>query len=151
MALTMGALAPLGVASAHEVSNRPQSTASGEVLRVFEHAIAVKFITVSTPNDPRGNYVVFFDPVFNTTDTHQIGRNSGTCVTTSKTVQECQITFIFPGGEIAVQGPELLSGAASTMVIVGGTGRYSGKKGSVTSSQIKKSTGLEYEFVFHFR
>jgi hypothetical protein len=125
--------------------------ASNGDLHVFDHATAVKFITVDTSSDHRGNYVVFYDPVFDATDTHQIGNDSGMCVVTSNTVQECHITFIFSHGEIAVQGPQLLSGAPSTVIDVGGTGQYSGQEGSVTTNQITKPTGLEFEFLFHFQ
>jgi hypothetical protein len=134
--------------------SRSQAAASTGNLHVFDHvtATSARYITIGTRDDPRGNYVVFFDPVFDATDTHQIGSDTGICTVTSKTVQTCQITFIFPDGEIAVQGPQqLLSGAASTMIAVGGTGIYKGKEGPVTSShQVKEPTGLEFAFVFHF-
>jgi hypothetical protein len=130
--------------------SRSQATASGATLHVFEHATNTKFITVGTPTDPRGNYVVFYNPVFDASDTHQIGHATGMCVVTSETVQHCQITLIFSEGEIAVQGPEFVSGAASTMVTVGGTGVYVGKEGAVTIKQVKKPTGLEFEYLFHF-
>jgi hypothetical protein len=125
--------------------------ASARTFQVFDHvtATSARYITIGT-RDPRGNSVVFFDPVFDATDTHQIGSDTGICVVTSKTVQACQITFLFPDGEIAVQGPQILSGAASTMIAVGGTGIYRRQEGPVTSyHQVKKSTGLEFAFIFH--
>jgi hypothetical protein len=140
----------LAVSLAAGPLSRSQAAGSNATLHVFDHAPNPKFITVGTPSDPRGNYVVFSDPVFDASDTHQIGHATGMCVLTSKTVQHCQITFLFSGGAIAIQGPQLLSGATSTMVIVGGTGVYRGKEGAVTWDQVKKSTELEFEDVFHF-
>src|SRR5437879_2227695 len=123
-------------------------------LHVFDHATAtsIKRITVSLPSDPRGNYVVFYDPVFDATDTTQIGNDSGICTIVSRTLQECHITFILshPAGEIAVQGPQLLSGAATTVVATGGSGSFSGREGSATTNQVHKSSLLEFEFVFNF-
>ncbi len=123
-------------------------------LHVFDHltATSFKFITVGTPSDPRGNYVVFYDPVFDATDTTQIGNDSGICTVVSSTLQECHITFILsnPAGEIAVQGPQLLSGAVTTVVDTGGTGSFSGQEGSATTNQVHTSSGLEFEFLFTF-
>ena len=132
----------------------PGRSHASNQLHVFDHvtATSAKFITVSPPSDPRGNYVVFYDPVFDATDTTQIGNDSGICTVVSSTLQECHITFILshPAGEIAVQGPELLSGAATTVVATGGTGSFSGREGSATTNQVHTSSGLEFEFVFNF-
>ena len=121
-------------------------------LHVFDHVTAAKYIKVSPPSDPRGNYVVFYDPVFDATDTTQIGNDSGICTVVSSKLQECHITFILshPAGEIAVQGPQLLSGAATTVVATGGSGSFSGREGSATTNQVHKSSLLEFEFVFNF-
>jgi hypothetical protein len=137
------------------LSSAGRSHASGGDLHVFDHvtATSIKFITVSPPNDPRGNYVVFYDPVFDATDTTQIGNDSGICTVVSSTLQECHITFILsnPAGEIAVQGPQFLSGAATTVVATGGTGSFSGQEGSAKTDQVHTSSGLEFEFVFTFQ
>jgi hypothetical protein len=122
-----------------------------DTLHVFDHVTNAKFITVGTSSDPRGNYVVFEDPVFDASDTHQIGHDTGMCVTTSKTIQHCQITFFFSDGEIALQGPQTLSGAPSTMVDVGGTGVYRGEVGAVTTDHMQKASGVEFEFFFLFQ
>ena len=123
-------------------------------LHVFDHvtATSIKRIKVSPPSDPRGNYVVFYDPVFDATDKTQIGNDSGICTVVSSTLQECHITFLLshPAGEIVVQGPQLLSGAATTVVATGGTGSFSGREGSATTNQVHTSSGLEFEFVFTF-
>ncbi len=126
------------------------ASASHHDLQVFEHLDLVKFVPVGTKTDTRGTYVVFYDPVFDAADVQRLGHDNGTCAHTSKTLQECEITFIFTEGEIAVQGPELLSGATSTLVIIGGTGSYSEAQGQVTTLQRKAPAGVEFEFIFHF-
>src|SRR5262249_45310814 len=131
----------------------PQPVAASthpQVLRVFAHLNRLKTIPVGTPSDKRGTYLVFQDSVFDATDKHKIGYDNGTCVYTTNTILACQIVFIFPNGQIAIQGPETLSGATTTTVITGGTGSYIGATGQETVRTIGTSTGREIAIVFQF-
>ncbi len=86
---------------------------SPQALRVFAHLSQLKTIPVGAPSDIRGTYLVFQDSAFDAPDTHKISYHNGTCVYTTNTILACQIVFIFPQGEIAVQGSETLSGATT--------------------------------------
>jgi hypothetical protein len=119
-----------------------------QVLKVFAHLNQLKTIPVGTPSDKRGTYLVFQDSIFDATDTHQIGYDNGTCVYTTNTILACSIVFIFHNGEIAIQGPETLSGATTTTVITGGTGIYTGAKGQELVRAI--SNGTKIKIVFQF-
>lgn len=124
-----------------EASTHPQ------VLKIFAHLDRLKTIPVGTPSDKRGTYLVFQDSIFDATNTHKIGYDNGTCVYTTNTILACSIVFIFSNGEIAIQGPETLSGATTTTVITGGTGSYLGAKGQETVRAISTS---QIAIVFQF-
>jgi hypothetical protein len=105
------------------------ASASHRVLGTFVHADMLKSIPVGTPSDRQGTYLVFQDSVFDATETHKLGNETGTCVFTTTTVLACTTTFIFSDGEIAIQGPVLMSGAPSTLVITGGLAATMGQRG----------------------
>jgi hypothetical protein len=123
-----------------------------QTLVVFEHYTEFKHIAVGTSDDPRGNYSVFDDPVFDATDTHQIGESSGSCVHTSKVrlqLEECNIILMLPGGQIPLIG--LAEGSVTeTYAVTGGTGIYKGVDGQVEVSVLTKKPIFEFKYIFHF-
>ncbi|MBV8823181.1 MAG: dirigent protein [Ktedonobacteraceae bacterium] len=123
--------------------NTPTASASGVELHFIEHGTAVKEIIVGTTTDVRGNYFVFYDPLFDAADKNQVGNVNGTCLNTSNTVQECHFTLILPKGQITVEGPS--TGNAATFAITGGTGIYDQATGQVVQKTITTPTGLEFD------
>jgi hypothetical protein len=91
-----------------------------------------KFIDTGEPGDSVGDILVFDQPLL---DEHHnnIGNNNGTCIRTRVGHSfQCQWTLTFDNGSIQVAGREFDQGA-STVSIVGGTGRYSGITGDMKS------------------
>ncbi|MBV9690893.1 MAG: hypothetical protein JO202_14440 [Ktedonobacteraceae bacterium] len=116
----------------------------------FEHATAIKQITVGTATDLRGNYVVFYDPLFDAANQHQVGNVNGTCVNTSNTMEECRFTIILQKGQITLEGPEIDTTSGSyvddTFSVTGGTGIYNGAEGQLVQKTLKTAAGLEFKF-----
>ncbi|MBV9691058.1 MAG: hypothetical protein JO202_15275 [Ktedonobacteraceae bacterium] len=125
------------------------ASASDVELHFIEHGTAIKQITVGTATDPRGNYIVFYDPVFDAADKNQVGNISGTCLNTSNTVQECHFTLILPKGQITAEGPFTSGNPVATLAITGGTGIYDEIKGEVVQKTITTPAGLEFDLTFN--
>jgi len=90
------------------------------------------FIDTGEPGDSVGDILVFDQPLL---DEHQknIGNNSGNCIRTRAGHSfQCQWTLSLANGSIQVAGREFDQGA-SAVSIVGGTGRYAGISGDMTS------------------
>ena len=82
--------------------------------------------------DSVGDILVFDQPLLDN-DMQAIGTNSGTCIRTRVGHSfQCQWTLSFEDGTIQVAGREFEQGA-SEIAITGGTGRYSGVTGAMTS------------------
>jgi len=93
---------------------------------------AARFIDTGEPGDSPGDILVFDQPLLN--EHHQaIGNNSGSCIRTRVGHSfQCQWTLTLEDGSIQVAGREFEQGA-SAISIVGGTGKYAGISGEMTS------------------
>lgn len=149
--LVIGILLTSTLALSLLVGSSRSQAASDRVVHVFEHATpdSSKLIVVGTNTDVRGNYKVMYEPVFDSSDRHQIGHSTGVCVYTRNTVQLCQFDFILPDGQITTQGYFLTTGTSETWAITGGTGSYLGAKGYLFSHIVTKGTQTEFEDFFH--
>jgi hypothetical protein len=76
------------------------------------------------------------------------GRYQAYCVSVSRSRQECSLTFMLPGGQIAAQASYGQSGNAATP-IVGGSGTYATTRGDISEHEIKG--GREDRLVFHLK
>ena len=89
-------------------------------------------IDTGAPGDSPGDILVFDQPLL---DAHrqQIGNNSGTCLRTRVGHSfQCQWTLTLEDGTIQVAGREFDEGT-SAISIIGGTGRYAGITGEMSS------------------
>lgn len=85
-----------------------------------------------TPGDSPGDLLTFDQPLLDAQQ-NRIGTNSGTCIRTRPGHSfQCQWTLSLDDGTIQVAGREFEQGE-SGIAIVGGTGRYAGIFGSMTS------------------
>jgi hypothetical protein len=93
---------------------------------------AAEVIDTGSPGDSVGDILMFDQPLLD--EQHNpIGNNSGTCIRTRVAHSfQCQWTLTLEDGSIQVAGRELEQGA-SAITIVGGTGRYTGITGEMTS------------------
>ena len=84
------------------------------------------------PGDSVGDILVFDQPLLDN-DMKNIGNNSGACIRTRVGHSfQCQWTLTFDSGSIQVAGREFDQGV-SAISITGGTGRYAGISGEMTS------------------
>jgi len=93
---------------------------------------AARFIDTGEAGDSAGDILVFDQPLLD--EHHQtIGGNSGSCIRTRIGHSfQCQWTLTLEDGSIQVAGREFEQGT-SAISIVGGTGRYAGISGEMTS------------------
>ncbi len=102
--------------------------------------------------DSAGDILVFDQPLLDA-DMKQIGNNSGSCIRTRSAHSfQCQWTLTFgrqaePIGSIQVAGREYDAGT-SIISIIGGTGRYRGINGEMTSHNNGDGTFTQ---VLHYR
>ncbi|GMQ88525.1 MAG: hypothetical protein BMS9Abin08_1781 [Gammaproteobacteria bacterium] len=95
-------------------------------------ADAAQFIDAGEPGDSVGDLLVFNQPLLDE-QRNAVGNNSGTCIRTRVGHSfQCQWTLTFDNGGIQVAGREFDQGI-SDISIVGGTGRYAGITGEMTS------------------
>jgi allene oxide cyclase len=113
----------------------PAATPSGlTVLRFVEHSETDQVVDLGPTGDSFGDLNVFANPVFDETDTTQVGINSGSCVRIVVNRWECTWTLILDNGQLTVQGP-LNDDADSLLAVVGGTGDFLGASGQLTMAQ----------------
>jgi len=121
------------------------------VVHVVEHAITDTVQEFHPPNLSLGDTLGWHNPVYDASDTHQVGMDNGYCVrtvATGKTEWECAWTTLLPGGDITVEGPYYDDGTDTTLAITGGTGIYTGATGSMLLHARGNPVGSEYDFVF---
>ena len=83
----------------------------------------------------RGDVVLYANPVFDRTGT-QVGTDHGVCIVLVPGQSQCDSTLALPKGQIVTHG---LQGAKSgfDLAVIGGTGAYSGARGTMTMRPIK--------------
>jgi allene oxide cyclase len=120
-------------------------------VHVVEHAITDTVQEFHPPNLSLGDTLGWHNPVYNASDTSQVGMDNGYCVrtvATGKTEWECAWTTLLPGGDITVEGPYYDDGTDTTLAVTGGTGIYTGADGSMLLHARGNPVGSEYDFVF---
>ena len=126
---------------------RDNPKGGGGSIHVVEHATS-DAVTNGSATDAAGNILTFANPVFDSSDTNQVGSDQGYCVriVAGKT-WECNWTTFLDGGRITVEGP--FSDTGNTLVaITGGTGKYRNARGWMELAYHNKQ-GTEFDFVFH--
>ena len=90
------------------------------------------YIDTGEPGDSPGDILVFDQPLLDA-DMQAIGNNSGSCIRTRTGHSfQCQWTLTLEDGTIQVAGREFDQGT-SAISITGGTGKYAGITGNMTS------------------
>jgi allene oxide cyclase len=112
-----------------------------------EHAVTDTTADTGPAGDSLGDVLAFANPIFNASNTRQVGTDNGSCVRTAVGVSyECSWTTSLPGGSIAVSGPFLDAGD-SALAITGGTGAYRGATGQMRL-HARDAAGSAYDFTF---
>ncbi len=127
---------------------------SHPTIHVIEHAITdTEFVqggqTTSVANP--ANLLVFHNPLFDATNSRQVGHDQGDCirivVTPTERSWECRWTNFLQGGEIMVEGPfSELPNEQTVLAVTGGTGIFSNARGQM----ILKGNADETQFDFIF-
>jgi allene oxide cyclase len=139
-----------GVFAAHANSNTDIN------IHVVEHAITdtVGDADNGKPSpDALGNVLAFHNPVFDSTDTKQVGVDNGQCTRTiarTNGVWECFWTVILSAGQITVEGPYHDNGTDTMLAITGGTGAYSEARGQMRL-HVHSNSPLEYDFFYEVK
>jgi len=122
--------------------------ASSYTLTVIEHAITDKAIVLGPHKDNTGDGLVFANPLFDSTNTTQVGTDQGYCVRTIVgTAYECRWTAtITDVGQIAVEGP-FYDALNSVLAITGGTGKFRNIQGEMDLVHLN---GSFFKFIYHY-
>ena len=132
-------------------TNSPAGSHGPRVIHVVEHAITDTVQQFHPPQNSLGDVLGFHNPVYNASNTRQVGTDNGFCirtVATGKTEWECAWTTLLAGGDLTVQGPYYDAGTDTTLAITGGTGRFTGAQGSMLLHATGNPVGSEYDFIF---
>jgi hypothetical protein len=122
----------------------------GATFTVVEHAVTDATADTGPVGDSAGDVLAFANPVFDATNTRQVGTDNGSCIRTAVGVSyECSWTTSLPGGSIVVSGPFQDAGD-STLAVTGGTGKYRGASGEMRL-HARDAAGSSYDFTFSLR
>jgi allene oxide cyclase len=120
----------------------------GRLFTVVERAETDIVIDLGAPGDSLGDQLPFGNPIFDKTNTTQVGRDEGYCVRTNPGLSwECTWTTILDHGTLTVQGPFYDDGRDSKLAITGGTGIYRNARGQMTL-HFRNPAGTEFDFIF---
>ena len=117
-------------------------------VHVIEHANTDTFIDIKGNGDSTGDLLTFHNPVFDATNSTQVGRDQGECtrIVTGRSFECTWITHL-PGGSITVEGPFSDDGN-TVLAITGGTGKFRNARGWM-ELKYHNPAGTEFDFVFH--
>ncbi|TMG24024.1 MAG: Allene oxide cyclase [Chloroflexi bacterium] len=120
----------------------------GHRLTVVERAETDTVVDLGATGDSIGDLLAFGNPIYDASNTHQVGRDQGSCIRTNPGVSwECTWTTIVPGGSLTVEGPFNDNGSDTQLAITGGTGTYRNARGQMTL-HARNAQGSEYDFRF---
>jgi allene oxide cyclase len=121
--------------------------AAGTTVTVVEHANTDTEVPTGGGKDVKGNILTFVNPIFNRSDTKQVGHDEGFCtrLDPKRGVWECLWTTFLKGGQLTVQGP-FYDTKNSTLSITGGTGAYKNDRGQMKLKSL--DGGKKYDFIF---
>ena len=142
-AALVGCVAALYAVPAAARAPRPPAT-----VKATASVDAVHQVDNAPEGDSAGDLLVFSQKLRNATG-REIGSASAFCVrTVPGKMRECQGTFVLPRGQVFVAGPDPDGVQRHALAIVGGTGAYSGIRGTLTLEHV---SAVEDRDTFRFR
>jgi allene oxide cyclase len=128
------------------------SATAATTLTVIEHAVSDRVTDVGKTGLGPGDLLTFHNPIYDSTNTTQVGTDQGFCIRITKFREnlkgswECEWTTFLNSGvdSITVESPYYDTGLG-TGAITGGTGAYVGASGSLDLS----CTETECTFTFN--
>jgi allene oxide cyclase len=117
------------------------SAMAATTLTVIEHTVTDHLTDVGKTGLGPGDLLTFHNPIYDSTDTTQVGKDQGSCIRITKFLDnkkgfwECQWTTFLESGasSITVESPFYDTGLG-VGAITGGTGSYVGASGSLDLS-----------------
>jgi allene oxide cyclase len=114
------------------------SATAATTLTVTEHAVTDHFTDLGKTDVSPGDLLTFHNPIYDSTDTTQVGTDQGSCIRITKFKEnltgswECQWTTLVNDGadSITVEAQYYDTGLGAG-AITGGTGAYLGASGSL--------------------
>jgi hypothetical protein len=120
---------------------------AGEQIVVVERPVGETTVDLGAKGDSVGDLLVFANKVYDAGNKTQVGSDQGYCVRTVVGKSwECFWTLTLKAGQITVEGPFLDEGD-SLMSVTGGTGKYTGAKGSMKLHP-RDATPTGYDFTY---
>jgi hypothetical protein len=120
---------------------------AAQQIKVVERPVGETTVDLGKKGDSRGDLLVFANEVFDAANKTQVGSDQGYCIRiTAGKSWECFWTLILKGGQITVEGPFMDEGD-SIFAVTGGTGEYSGAKGSMTLHP-RDAKATSYDFTY---
>jgi allene oxide cyclase len=133
------------VALAATLSAMPAFAA--EQIKVVERPVGETTVDLGAKGDSIGDMLVFANGVFDSANKTQVGSDQGYCVRTIVGKSwECFWTLTLKAGQITVEGPFMDAGD-SLFAVTGGTGKYSGAKGSMKLHP-RDAKSSSYDFTY---
>jgi allene oxide cyclase len=141
MKITLG----LGATLAAALVTLP--AAGAEQIKVVERPVGETTVDLGAKGDSIGDLLVFANGIFDAANKTQLGTDQGYCVRTVVGKSwECFWTLTLKAGQITVEGPFMDAGD-SLFAVTGGTGKYSGAKGSMKLHP-RDAKSSSYDFTY---
>ncbi len=129
------------------------SATAATTLTVIEHEVHLHFVDLGKSGLNPGDSFTFHNPIYDSTDTTQVGRDRGFCIRITRVLKhnmgsfECESTTLFNNGasSITAESPFYDTGQG-VGAITGGTGTYVGASGSI---DVTNCTQTECTVKFH--
>jgi allene oxide cyclase len=120
---------------------------AAQKIKLVERPVGETTVDLGKKGDSRGDLLVFSNDVFDADNKVRVGSDQGYCVRiTPGKSWECIWTLILKTGLITVEGPFMDEGD-SLFVVTGGTGDYSGAKGSMALHP-RDAKATSYDFTY---
>jgi hypothetical protein len=137
-----GGLTTAAVLTLSLIAAAPADSASGKVVRVYEHDTSQASIDLGDKGGSAGDLFVYSGDVFNKKGGKNLGRAAGQCLTVSTGSAHaesiCSVHVTLAGGKIIGEGlgntADIFGGKTVAFPITGGTGIYRNARGYGTVS-----------------
>jgi hypothetical protein len=149
--LFVGAVVLVVLATALTISfaRTTRSVTQPMSFRVIEHANTDVVADVGKKGDSQGDIYSWYNPIYDATNTKQIGHDQGDCIRVSvrKGSWECRwLTYLRGRGAIMVEGAFFDSGD-STLAVTGGTQEFRNARGTMKlSARAGKAEAYNFDF-----
>jgi allene oxide cyclase len=120
---------------------------AAQQIKIVERPVDETTVDLGKKGDSKGDLLVFANEVFDAANKIRLGSDQGYCVRVIPGKSwECIWTLILKAGLITVEGPFMDEGD-SLFAVTGGTGEYSGAKGSMTLHP-RDAKATSYDFTY---